>query len=299
MLHERRFRAMNTDIGVWLESEDAEAARALETASIFFEAVEQDLSRFRQNSALSRLNAAAGQGPQAVSPILRDVATLALKQSEATDGVFDPTVFTALHRAGYVGSFETIGRARGAATLAPRAAWREIRIDNSTIDLPAGTGLDLGGIAKGWTVDRLAEKLRAFGPVLVDAGGDMRTFGKRDDEPWAVALADPFRDGEEVALFALCDEAIATSSVGKRRWQQDGRWHHHLIDPRTQQPSTSDLHTVTVIGPSAVASEVASKVALILGREAGTQFLAERGYSAVLIDHDGELSLVGQRLVAQ
>lgn len=289
---------MNTDVGVWLESTDAGAEQALENAAIFFEAVEAELSRFRPSSALCRLNAAAGQGPQAVPAMLREVAALALAQAEATGGVFDPTVLTALQGAGYVGSFETIGRGP-AATVTPRAAWRDVRVEEGAIALPAGTGLDLGGLAKGWTVDRLAERLRALGPVLVDAGGDMRAFGRLNGEPWAVALADPLHDGEELALFALCDEAIATSSVGKRRWQQNGQWHHHLIDPRTQKPATSDLHTVTVIGPSALASEVASKVALILGREAGTRFLSERNLSAVLIDHDGVLSLVGDRLVAQ
>lgn len=289
---------MNTDVGVWLESTDAGAAQALENAAIFFEAVEAELSRFRPSSALCRLNAAAGQGPQAVPAMLQEVAALALAQAEATGGVFDPTVLTALQGAGYVGSFETIGRGP-VATVTPRAAWRELRVEKGAIALPAGTGLDLGGLAKGWTVDRLAERLRALGPVLVDAGGDMRAFGRLNGEPWAVALADPLHDGEELALFALCDEAIATSSVGKRRWQQNGQWRHHLIDPRTQKPATSDLHTVTVIGPSALASEVASKVALILGREAGTRFLAERNLSAVLIDHDGGLSLVGDRLVAQ
>lgn len=294
---------MNTDVGVWLWSTRPDAKAVLGTAPAFVEAVEQELSRFRPDSGLSRLNAAAGKGPQAVSETLLAVCKLALQMAQATDGLFDPTVLPALAAAGYDVSFERISaqgtgvgpaaRPAGRTRTAPR--WREIATGTNTITLPAGAALDLGGLAKGWTVDRLAERLKALGPVMVDAGGDIHAYGQVQGKAWPVAVAHPFGGKGELAVVDLDDEAIVTSSIGKRRWQRDGRWLHHIIDPRTQESADTDLHTVTVLGPSAVTSEVSAKVAIMLGSDAGERFLASRGLSALLVMQDGSVRAVGDR----
>ena len=119
MLHERHFRAMNTDVGVWVWSTAAVRApiigRSLEWAEGVFARVEDELSRFRSNSALSRLNQAAGGGPQAVSPLLWTVLLSALQAAEDSGGIYDPTLLRTLERIGYDRSFETIHDRDGAA----------------------------------------------------------------------------------------------------------------------------------------------------------------------------------------
>ena len=112
MLHERHFRAMNTDVGVWVWSTAAVRApiigRSLEWAEGVFARVEDELSRFRSTSALSRLNQAAGRGPQAVSPLLWTVLRSALQAADDSGGIYDPTLLRTLERIGYDRSFEAI-----------------------------------------------------------------------------------------------------------------------------------------------------------------------------------------------
>lgn len=298
MLHERRFRAMNTDIAVWLWNLDPQAGAILSQVEAHFAAVEAEMSRFRPDSGLSRLNRAAGKGPQPVSEELGTVVALALAAARTSGGVYDPTVLTALIHAGYDRSFELLaaGSTPGPAAVTPTMAdWRRVEVDptTSTISLPKGMGLDLGGIAKGWAVDQAVALLAGWGEALVNAGGDMRSSGAPGGTPWPVAVEDPFVPARPGPVLGLERGAIATSSIGGRHWRQDGETRHHLIDPRTGRPSDSDLHTVTVLAPITVQAEVAAKVALILGSKAGKRHLEAQGLSGLLVERDGWEEQVG------
>ena len=300
MLNEIRFRAMGTDIGVWLWSENVEkAAAVLAGMPALFEQIEQELSRFRKDSGLCRLNAKAGQGPQEVSPILAEVCQLAIEAAIDSNGVFDPTILTALEHAGYNDSFKVVAARSDESTPGPSASaplWRKVVVQDNLVKLPANAALDLGGIAKGWTADYVAELLRPYGPAMVDAGGDIRATGLMGDKPWTLSVADPHHPDYDLQVFELADEAVTTSGVGGRRWQRQGQWMHHLIDPRTQKPSKSDVHTVTVLGPTATECEIAGKVALLLGMLEGSLYLEKRGLEGILVGHDGRTRTVGQRL---
>ena len=299
MLHEHRFRAMNTAVAAWLWADSPLAGVRLHEVERFFALVEAELSRFRPQSGLSRLNAAAGHGPQPISPMLEAVLVLALQAARTSGGVFDPTVLNALHGAGYDRSFEQI-EAGGAnpqrrqRATASGSAWQQVLLDaaESTAALPAGLGIDLGGIAKGWAVDEATQQLGQWGPALVDAGGDIRSVGT-PGEPWPVAVQDPFDQTRDLAVVSLADSAVATSSIGGRRWQRDGQPMHHLINPHTGQPSRSDLHTVTALAPTAAEAEVTAKVVLLLGRQEGQRYADTRGHGVLCIGHDGQQSMTG------
>ena len=290
MLHERHFRAMNTDVGVWVWSTAAVRApiigRSLEWAEGVFARVEDELSRFRSNSALSRLNQAGG-GPQAVSPLLWTVLLSALQAAEDSGGIYDPTLLRTLERIGYDRSFETIHDRDGAAVIAGRltlGSWRRVRLDSAaqSVSLPSDLALDFGGIAKGWTVDRVARALAPLGPVLVDAGGDLRVIGAAGGEAWPIAVQDAFDPERDRAVVRLGEGALATSSIGGRQWHRGGRLLHHVIDPRTGTAAASDLHSVTVRAPSAAMADVAAKVVLVLGSVSGSAYLLARGLSGLL-----------------
>ena len=297
MLHEFHFRAMNTDVGIWLWNPSRQVDRLMRHAMQRFEEAEAELSRFRPDSGLSRLNAAAGLGPQTVSPLLWTALNRAVEAARQTLGLFDPTVLDLLRAAGYDRSFELLNGSSD--TLGPSAkpscGWHQIRFYDSVgqVELPAGVGIDLGGIAKGWTVDRVAVSLATHGPVLVDAGGDIRAVGMPGGEPWPVAVQDPFDETRDCAVLALNGGAVATSSIGRRRWQRNGQTMHHLIDPRTGQPSDSDLHTVTVLADTAEEAEVSAKTVLMLGTQAGASWLKRRDLRGLLIDRRGREHSVG------
>lgn len=299
MLHQHHFRAMNTDVGVWLWSRSPVAAQPLGEVEQLFREVEGRLSRFREDSELSRLNRSAGRGEVAVSPLLCRVLGAALAAARQTDGIFDPTLLTHLHRAGYDRSFELLAETGWAdtppSTHSPSGGWQQIVIHpaRETVSLPAGVAVDLGGIAKGWTVDRAGELLAAWGPGLVDAGGDIRATGRPGGEVWPVAVADPFHRERDLLTLRLDDCALATSSIGKRSWQRNGERFHHLIDPRTGTSAAGDLHTVTVLAGRAAEAEVAAKTCLILGRAAGREWLIAQGHSALMIERSGRCHRLG------
>lgn len=288
---------MNTDVGIWLWNPSRQVDRLMRHAMQRFEEAEAELSRFRPDSGLSRLNAAAGLGPQTVSPLLWTALNRAVEAARQTLGLFDPTVLDLLRAAGYDRSFELLDSSSD--TLGPSAkpscGWHQIRFYDSVgqVELPAGVGIDLGGIAKGWTVDRVAVSLATHGPVLVDAGGDIRAVGMPGGEPWPVAVQDPFDETRDCAVLALNGGAVATSSIGRRRWQRNGQTMHHLIDPRTGQPSDSDLHTVTVLADTAEEAEVSAKTVLMLGTQAGASWLKRRDLRGLLIDRRGREHSVG------
>jgi thiamine biosynthesis lipoprotein len=134
--------------------------------------------------------------------------------------------------------------------------------------------LDLGGSAKGWAVDEAIRRLAPHGPVLLDAGGDIAVSGPQaDGTRWPIGVADPHTPGAHLDLLLLEHGGVATSGRDFRRWQRNGIWQHHLIDPRTMQPAISDVLSATVIGPSTAQCETAAKVVLLRGSQDGLAWL--------------------------
>ncbi len=294
----RTFRAMNTQFHIWLDAQEAGAREALREAEAFVHEVEATLSRFREESALSRVNREPGRWHR-VPSLMADVVREALYWAEQTNGIFDPTVLKALHVAGYDRSFEEVKQRQPAAensvasapSLTPLdylcGAWRDVRVHEDTVYVPPHVGLDLGGIAKEWTADRVAEMLSEWGGCLVDAGGDIRAIGAPALwGTWPVAVAHPLRPEEDVARFGLSNGAIATSSCARRRWVMGGREAHHIIDPHTGQPALTNVVSATVIAPTAVMAGVLSKVLIIRGQNA-LEFVEQfAGCRAILVFDD-------------
>ena len=288
------FRAMGTTITVLAPTEGA--TRAAEATRALFDEWERALSRFLPESELSRLNARAG-APVAVSSLLWDVLTTALQAARATEGRYDPTLLRQMLAIGYDRTFEEI---RGGVPATPRPAgetlpkllggdWRRIQLDPARrlVTLPAGAGLDFGGIAKGMAVDAALAQLRALKltPALVNAGGDLAVAEQPPNQPdWPIAA--PGRDHHWT--IPLRHGAVATSTVMRRNWRQGEVARHHLIDPTTGEPARSDLLSVTVVAPRCRQAEVGAKVALLLGAEAGARFLEAHGMAGLLIPATGD-----------
>jgi thiamine biosynthesis lipoprotein len=243
------------------------------------------------------MNASAGRA-FAASHNLYEVVERALQFCDMTDGLFNPAVIHALEAAGYDRTFEAIdpvnehesmtGVRRPSPVVCPRIT---LNPDRREITLPSGVRLDLGGIAKGWAVQQAATRLAQTGPCLVDAGGDMMTFGVAPGETgWRVGVADPHDSRQDLLTLRLRDIAVATSGIDRRRWVRSGEVMHHLIDPRTGLPSTSDLISVTVVAPTTVEAEVYAKVVFLMGADEGLSFVEERpSLLAVLVTRSGDI----------
>ncbi|MCL4506568.1 MAG: FAD:protein FMN transferase [Chloroflexi bacterium] len=316
-LHDRTFRAMNTDITLFLLSADTRHANGvLDAAEWFFVQTEWRLSRFREGSELSALNRS---GSAIASRTLFQILQLAAQAHADSNGVFNPLITPALAAAGYDHTFDEIGTdavitsqmdasidaPSDAGVLVKSAVAGALHIPTFTdsvalnpitrlVTLRNGAQLDLGGIAKGWAIDRAFRTLSKLGPCCVNAGGDVHVGGSFEEggKGWRIDIADPFaaNDAEEQSARAvvLKDQAIATSGIMKRRWIVNGNEKHHLIDPRTGQPAQNSLLFVTAIADTAVQAEVAAKTIFILGEEEGSAWATDRRIPALLMFRDGE-----------
>jgi thiamine biosynthesis lipoprotein len=283
------FRAMGCQMRALLDSD--RRAASLDTVPTWFEGWEQALSRFRADSELSQLNQRTGQWVR-VSATLWDVIHLSLVAARWTDGLFSPTMLNALEAAGYDRTFAEIAVDDRLVVPQPDGQWRAIQRQSlkRSICLPRDARLDLGGVAKGWAADRAAKKLGVHGPALIDAGGDIAISGPQaDGSPWPIGIRNPLQPDQHFETLKIAQGGVATSGRDYRRWQKGGLWQHHIIDPRTGLPAQTDVLSATVIAPSTFEAEVAAKVILLSGSEAGLDWLEEQeNYAAVIVREDGQ-----------
>ena len=285
----RAFRAMGTDVLLVLDPTggEHEGTGALDRARAEIAAIEALASRFTPHSELSRLNAA---GSMEVSTDLLRLITLACAMREATDGRFDPTVHEAVVAAGYDRTLDKIPH-DGPAAEPARACGGRVDIDARTgrVTLGEGTCLDLGGIAKGWAADRVADMLGVHGSCLVSIGGDIAVRGAHDGEPWPVEVM----HGDDPRVVGLRRGGMATSGTDRRRWRRGGTEMHHVIDPVTGRPSTTDLLRVTALADDAATAEAWATALLVAGGERAGAEAHAHGITAVLVGTDGTITTTG------
>ncbi len=297
MMHRLEFHAMGSRMLAVVEAE--RCPPELQAVPSWFETWEQILSRFLPNSELSRLNQSRGR-EVALSPTLWEVYQAACEAERLTDGLVTAVILEALMRAGYEQSFECLPCDSPAFSLTPeplsvRLGDLPAEASTRTLVLPPGTGLDFGGIAKGWAAQRAVERLRARGPALVDAGGDIAVSGPRvHGEPWPIGVADPFQPERHLEIIHLEAGGVATSGRDYRRWARGGIPQHHIIDPRYGRPAETDVLTATVIAPTVLEAEAMAKAILILGSRAGLAWLESLGAPAALLVLDN-----GERLYSR
>jgi thiamine biosynthesis lipoprotein ApbE len=267
----------------------AEARRLLEAD---LAAVDLACSRFRADSEISALH--GGQSHQ-VSPLLAEAIAVALRAAELTDGDVDPTVGAAMSAIGYDRDFEQMPRTGPPLAVTVRAipGWRQVRLQDRTLTMPAGVQLDLGATAKAWAADRSAERIarQAGCGALVSLGGDIAVAGPAPEDGWRIRVQDVTGAPDEppegpYALVAIRDGGLATSSTTARRWQRGGDVLHHILDPRTGFPAEPVWRTVSVAAGTCADANAASTAAVIRGR-AALGWLARLGLPSRLVDATG------------
>ena len=242
----------------------------LGTTRDWVNAMHDHLTRFEPDSELSRLNAAAGRWID-VGPELEALLRLSLDAYATSDGLVHIGVLPALLAAGYTRDFASGPTPPTGEILVAPPLPEMLEVRPGRAKLRTGTAIDLGGIAKGWLADRAVERIGEN--ALANFGGDLRARGAGPDgDGWPVGFG--------TTTVLLKGLGAATSGTGGRRW---GEGLHHLIDPRTGLPATTDLTEVSVIATTGAEAEVLAKTALLLGREAGARLLDERSLGSYLV----------------
>ena len=262
---------MGTRITVELWADDSEKGeQAIDAVLAEMRHIDDSMSTYKPTSEVSQVNARAADGPMHISKELFDLLTSAKEYSVITDGAFDITYASV----GYLYDFRKHVHPNEAQIdkALPAVDYRHVILEpgNQTVQFSRkGVRVDLGGIAKGYSVDRGIDvlKSRGFARMYVSAGGDSRIVGDRFGKPWVVGIRDPSKgEGAVITRIPLVDAAISTSGDYERFFEEDGVRYHHIIDPRTGH-SASKVRSATIIGPYATRTDGLSKTAFVLGPE--------------------------------
>jgi FAD:protein FMN transferase len=285
---------MGTRITVELWADDhAKAEQAIDAVLGEMRHIDQTMSTYKPTSEVSQVNDKAADGPMHISKELFDLLVTAKQYSEITDGAFDITYASV----GYMYDFRKHVRPdeKQIASALPAVDYRHVLLDpqRQTVHFSQkGVRIDLGGIAKGYSVDRGIDVLKRLGytHAFVGAGGDSRIIGDRFGKPWIVGIRDPSKgEGNVIARIPLVDAAISTSGDYERFFDEGGVRYHHIIDPHTGH-SASKVRSATVIGPYATRTDGLSKTAFVLGPEAALEIYNRLDdIDAIIVKLDGSV----------
>ncbi|MDP3822048.1 MAG: FAD:protein FMN transferase [Burkholderiales bacterium] len=291
--HAREEAIMGTAIRVELWSEDrADGEAAINAVMTEMHRIDHAMSPHKPESELSRINRHAAAVPVKLSDEMARLVSRALDFSKLSGGAFDITYAGVGHLYDYR---EKIKPSDAAIAQAREAVgYQNLILDTAARTLRfarEGVRIDLGGFAKGHAVDNATAILarRGIKNAIVSAGGDSRVMGDHRGRPWTIAIRDPRRPGEVVAVLPLEDTAISTSGDYERYFEQDGVRCHHVLDPKTGK-SPSSVHSVTILAADGLTTEGLSKSVFVLGVKKGMRLIeSQEGVDAVVIDAAGKL----------
>jgi thiamine biosynthesis lipoprotein len=255
-------------VELWAD-DDAKGEAAIDAVMNEMRHIDDSMSTYKSTSEVSKVNAQAGQQAVPISSELFNLLSTALEYSRITEGAFDITYASV----GYLYDFRERKRPSEEQIKAalPAVNYKHVALDSAAQTVrfsQSGVRIDLGGIAKGYSVDRGIDILRALGftHALVNAGGDSRVMGDRFGRPWIVGIRHPDHPDEVITRIPLVDAAFSTSGDYERFFDENGVRYHHIIDPHTGH-SASKVRSATIIAPTATRTDGLSKTAFVLGPE--------------------------------
>lgn len=258
---------------VAVHSKEAAGYAALEAAVTELRWVESRMTRFDRESDIGRANMGALTAPVEIHPATAMVLREGLRWAEQTDGKFDPALgrltelWDVTHRTHPPSDADV-------ADVKQINPYRSIDISSSrnspTVRFASDVAIDLGGIAKGYAVDRAADALRRhrINSGMVNVGGDLYAIGSSPDgDPWQVGIRNPFSPDEITETIPVTDGAIATSGDYLRFFEHGGKSYHHLIDAKTGAPREAEVRSVTVAADNCISADAWATAQFGLGAD--------------------------------
>ncbi|WP_404364169.1 FAD:protein FMN transferase [Marinobacter sp.] len=286
--------AMTTRIELQLWSDDqATADSASEAVFAEFDRINQRMTRYSEDSELSLVNREAGERPVEVSDSLFRVIEEAQRVSKLSNGAFD----ISFGSVGFLYDYRELKQPTDTevAERLQHVSFRDIVLDaeKQTVAFrKPRMKLDLGGIAKGYAVDRGIGILKARGihHARLSAGGDMRLLGDKRGSPWVVGVRDPRSEDSNAVVLPVSDLALSTSGDYERFFiDEAGNRIHHILSPETGRPAKG-IQSVTVMGPDALTTDGLSTAVFVLGVEKGLAMInGLNGIDAIIIDENRDM----------
>jgi len=271
-------------------------AKAAEDCFALFRQLDLELSEWKEGSPLSAVNRAAGDVPVAVPDELFGLVARAVEIGRETDGAFDISWAALWGLWDFRAAVPTLPEPAAIAARRALVDYRRIVLDPAlrTLFLPeAGMKLGLGGIAKGYALERAGAVLteRGFASFLLVSGGQVYARGTRAGRPWQVGVRDPRGERDELfATLPLAGGSLSTSADNESFFVVDGVRYHHILDPQTGWPSTG-LRSATVLAADPSLADALSTAVMVLGKERGLAVATRLGAEALVVDEHGELAM--------
>jgi len=285
--------AMGTIIEITLIGDDEEAAnKAVLQAFQEIKRIETLMSPWLDSSDVTRINRSAGKAWLKVSPETMEVIKKAQEISELSEGGFDITIgpLTELWREArkkkIPPSIEEVKEKLGLVNF------KNIETDQEgkVFLKKKGMAIDLGGIAKGYAVDRAFELLKSleYRNLIINAGGDLRVGGLKNNQPWSIGIQNPRESQKLLARISVSDMAVVTSGDYERFFNYEGKRYHHIFNPKDGFP-TDDCQSVTVLCKEGMIADALATAVFVLGPEKGYSLCRKLdGVECLIVDKEGK-----------
>lgn len=279
--------AMDTvmDLKIYSENEDV-----LSEAEAEIKRIENLLDRGNENSEIYKIN---NFKIADISDETADLLRSAKLISERTDGAFDISIAPVIDLWGFYGNEFNVPSDDDIKSSLENIGYENIRLDGNKVTLPESFSIDVGGIGKGYTSDKISELLKNKGvkSAIISLGGNVQTIGKKPDGSlWTVGIADPKNTSRHIGKLKISDKAVITSGGYQRYFKREGVIYHHIIDTKTGKSADSGLASVTIISDSGTLADGLSTSLFVMGLDKSIELWRNsKDFEAVLVDDNGSV----------
>ena len=280
---EKTFFAFDTLIDMSLSGKNAE--KVISALS----AIENDYSKFRPKSCVSRFNSLPEQTTLDIPPEMADLIRRCAEISRFTDGAFDITT-SALSDLWDVKNASAPPTESDISEALSKTGSDKISLSGNTLTKTVAD-IDFGGVLKGSCADKIREiaEKNGISRGIVNLGGNVCLIGSKKSGPWTVGIVNPFSPGEVYLTVSAENTNIITSGAYQRYFESDGKIYHHIISPFNGNPAESDIASATVISEDGTLADALSTAIFVLGSEKGIEIAKNYGVEIVLIKTDGSV----------
>lgn len=259
--------------------------------------LETVLSAEKQESDIYKLNET---GSGTLSTDTKNIVSKALEINKTTNGAFDISIYPLMVKWGFTTQKYNVPSKNEISKLLKDVDSSKIIFDEKSgnIKLKENMKIDLGGIAKGYTSNRVMQIFKECGVKsgLVSLGGNVQALGtKTDGTAWQIAIENPDKSSDYIGVVSVKDKAVITSGGYERYFEKNGKTYHHILDPETGYPAESGLKSVTIVSDDGTLADALSTSLFVMGKEKALDYWREHKneFDTVLVEDNGDITITG------